>query len=124
MKKLINTTLLTLVLASPAALSQETLLEHLLDACEADIVSFCDDVNPGEGRLLHCMAAYEDQISGQCAIALYDAAIILQRLVETIVYVAESCETDIEAYCAETPVGEGRILACLEESGRTTERVL
>ena len=32
----------------------------------------------------------------------------------TVVYLAESCAADVEAYCAETPMGEGRILACLE----------
>ena len=117
MNKLIGTTLLTIVLASPAALADETLLEHVLVACEPDIVEFCADVTPGDGRLLHCMAAYEDKISGKCAVALYEAAVILQGLVETIAYLAESCSADIEANCAETPVGEGRILTCLADSG-------
>jgi len=71
----------------------------------------------GNGRLLHCVAAHEDKISGECAFALYDAATLLQEIVDTVVYLAESCEADIEAYCPETPVGEGRILSCLEERG-------
>lgn len=115
MKKLIRNAVLISVFASPAALAQETLLEYVLDACEADLVEYCDQVTPGDGRLLHCVAAHEDKISGECAFALYDAATLLQEIVDTVVYLAESCETDIETYCGETPMGEGRILACLDE---------
>ena len=117
MKKLIRNVVLVSVLASPVAVAQETLLEYVLDACEADLVEYCDQVTPGDGRLLHCVAAHEDKISGECAFALYDAATLLQEIVDTVVYLAESCEADIDAYCAETPMGEGRILACLEERG-------
>lgn len=119
MKKLIGSMLVAFAFAGPAALAEETLLDYVLDACEADIVEFCDTVTPGDGRLVHCMAAHEDKISSECAFALYDAAEILLGFVETVVYLAESCETDIKAYCAETPMGEGRILSCLNEKSDT-----
>ena len=113
MKRLICTIAVTFAFASPAALAQETLLEYVLDACDSDIVAYCDQVTPGEGRLLYCIAAHEDKISGECAFALYDAGAILQELADAIAYLAESCESDIETFCADTPLGEGRILACL-----------
>ena len=37
-------------------------------------------------------------------------------LAVAIAYVAESCETEITTMCRDVPVGEGRILACLEEN--------
>lgn len=117
MNRLTGTIVLTLAFAGPLAMAQETLLEYVVEACDTDLTEFCDQVNPGEGRLLHCLAAYEDQISSECAIALYDAATVLQELVNTIAYIGESCNADIEAFCAETPLGEGRILACLEGRG-------
>ena len=118
MAKLINAMLVAIfALASPALLAQETLLDYVLASCEADIVQFCDSVTPGDGRLVYCMAAHEDQISSDCAFALYDAAEILQQLAESLAYLVNACETDIEAYCAETPMGEGRVLACLKKRG-------
>ena len=98
------------------ATAQESLLEHLVTACEADLKQYCSQVTPGEGRILHCVAAHEDKLSGQCEYALYEAATLLQQLSAAIVYVAESCETEIETLCNDVKAGEGRILACLEEN--------
>lgn len=98
------------------AAAQETLLEHVVTACEADLKQYCSQVTPGQGRVLYCVAAHEDKLSGQCQYALYEAASLLQQLSTAIVYVAESCETEIETLCGEVRAGEGRILACLEEN--------
>jgi hypothetical protein len=76
-------------------------------------------VTPGQGRLLHCVAAHEDKLSGQCEYALYQAASLLEQLSVAIAYVAQSCETEIKTLCGEVKAGEGRILACLEENGES-----
>ena len=73
-------------------------------------------MTPGEGRLLHCVAAHEDKLSGQCEYALYQAASLLEQLSVAIAYVAKSCETEIKTLCSDVQAGEGRILACLEEN--------
>jgi len=101
---------------SSQAMTQETLLEHLVMACETDINSYCSQVTPGNGRMLHCMAAHEDKISGQCEYAFYQAATILEQLAAATAYLASQCATDIEAYCSNIEIGEGRILACLSEN--------
>ena len=98
------------------ASAQDSLLEYVVDACEEDLAKYCSQVTPGEGRLLHCVAAHEDKLSGQCEYALYQAASLLEQLSVAIVYVAESCETEIETLCSEVEAGEGRILACLAEN--------
>ncbi len=97
------------------ALAQDTLVDHLISACESDIENYCSQVTPGEGRMLHCMAAHEDKISGQCEYALYQAATLLEQLSMAIAYVARECETEITTLCSDVEVGEGRILACLDE---------
>jgi hypothetical protein len=114
MKKLVFAVMVTFVFATPTALAQESLLEYVHQSCEADISKFCDQVTPGDGRLVYCIAAHEDKVSSQCTTAFYNAADALEALLATVVYIAESCFEDIEAYCADTPMGEGRILACLE----------
>jgi hypothetical protein len=39
-------------------------------ACDADIRKFCDDVTPGEGRMLACLQAYRDRVHESCDEAL------------------------------------------------------
>jgi hypothetical protein len=102
------------LLVCGGAAAQDTLLDYVLDACESDLQRYCSQVTPGEGRLLHCVAAHEDKISGQCSYALYSAAGLLEQLADFIVDVAVSCESEIETLCGEVELGEGRILACLE----------
>ncbi len=97
-------------------MAQDSLIEHLVKACESDIQSYCSQVTPGEGRMLHCMAAHEDKISGQCQYAFYQAATVLEQLATAVAYVASQCETDIETHCSGVAMGEGRILACLNEN--------
>lgn len=114
-KKIMWVTVCLAIFAGPNALAQETLVDHLISACESDIENYCSQVTLGEGRMLHCMAAHEDKISGQCQYALYQAATLLEQLSMAIAYVARECETEIEEICSDVAVGEGRILACLEE---------
>ncbi len=113
--KIIWTAAALAIFASPAALAQDTLVEHLVLACESDIENYCSKVTPGNGRLLHCMAAHEDKISGQCAYAFYQAASLLEQLSVAINYVANECSTEIETLCSDVVAGEGRILACFEQ---------
>jgi len=99
----------------PLATAEETLVDYLVMACETDIENYCSQVTPGHGRLLHCMAAHEDKISGQCEFALYQAATVLEQLAAAMVYVAEQCRTEIETICSDVVLGEGKLPACLAE---------
>ena len=102
------------VSAAAPAVAQDSLLEYVLTSCEADLKQYCSQVTPGQGRLLHCAAAHEDKLSGQCSYALYKAASLLEQLAVAIAYVAQSCETEIKTLCGDVKAGEGRILTCLE----------
>jgi Cysteine rich repeat len=117
MKKKI--TLLTLaagIFFGSHLMAQDALVEHLILACETDIQSYCSQVTLGEGRMLHCMAAHEDKISGRCQYAFYQAATILEQIAQATAYVANQCATDIETHCRDVAMGEGRILMCLSEN--------
>ena len=114
-KKIIGASVAFAMFVGTNALAQETLVDHLIDACESDIENYCSQVTLGNGRMLHCMAAHEDKISGQCEYAFYQAATLLEQLSMAISYVAQECETEIESLCSDVMAGEGRVLACLEE---------
>ena len=95
---------------------QETLIETVANGCKTEISTYCKDVKPGEGRILACLFAYQDKLSGKCEYALYDSAVRLERAVTALSYVANECEADLTAYCSGVKAGEGRLLQCLEKN--------
>ena len=96
--------------------AQESLIDTVANGCKSEITTYCKDVKPGEGRILACLYAYEDKLSGKCEYALYDAAARLERAVAALTYVAKECEADIVANCGGVKAGEGRVLQCLEKN--------
>ena len=115
-KNFVWMTCASLLLIASQVSAQDAIIEKVVSACEADINTYCSQVTPGEGRLLHCAAAHEDKISGQCSYALYQAATLMEQMAAAIVYVATQCEADIEKHCSAVAMGEGRVLMCLEEN--------
>ena len=70
----------------------ESVIESVAIGCEEELTTYCSEVTPGEGRILACMYAFEDKLSGKCEFALYDAAAQLERFVGALTYVANECE--------------------------------
>ena len=99
-----------------SAWAVEDLVETVVKGCEKELTSYCKDVTPGEGRILACLYAHSDKLTGQCEYALYDAAVQLERFVAALSYIANECDADLEKFCAEVAVGEGRVLKCLDEN--------
>jgi len=69
----------------------------------------------GEGRIVACLYAREDKLSGRCEYALYDAAAQLEHAVTALTYVANECRDDLKKYCADIKPGEGRLLNCIDK---------
>ena len=92
----------------------EGIVETVAKGCESEIETYCNDVTPGDGRVLACLYAHQDKLSGKCEYAIYDAAARLERAIAKMAYLAGECRTDLEAYCHEVQAGEGRLLKCLE----------
>ncbi len=104
-----------LCVVGPAA-AQEGPVEVVAQGCKKEIETYCKDVTPGEGRVIACLYAHEDKLSGRCDYALYDAAAQLERAVNALVYVANECAEDLRSFCKDIEVGEGRLLACLQKN--------
>jgi hypothetical protein len=95
----------------------DNIIETVAKGCEKELTSYCKDVTPGEGRILACLYAHSDKLT------LYDAAAQLERFVAALSYVANECDADLERFCADIAVGEGRVLKCLDEnSSKINER--
>lgn len=105
--------------SSPAAKvsskDEQDPLAAFMQGCKTELESYCKDVTPGEGRILACIYAHGDKISGRCEYALYDSAAQLERAVAALAYAVNECGDDLEKYCAAVEAGEGRLLACLEQ---------
>ncbi len=104
---------LSIVTQASMAFAQGSIVENVIKACQNEINSYCDQVTPGNGRMLACFYAHENKLTVQCVNALYDGMATLQRAVETISYVASQCRQDIDSLCGATVPGEGRIAECL-----------
>jgi hypothetical protein len=96
--------------------AEETLIDTVANGCKTEISTYCKSVTPGEGRMLACLYAHEDKLSGQCEYALYDASARLERAVTALNFAAQECEADITTLCKSVAAGEGRILGCLEKN--------
>jgi hypothetical protein len=110
--------LIGIFLISHNAWTAEDLVEIVAVGCEKELKSYCSEVTPGKGRILACLYAHNDKISGKCEYALFDTAAKLERFVASLTYVVNECEEDINKYCASVVAGEGRIAACLLEKNK------
>ncbi len=109
-------TLGVILLSVSPAMAQQSLVSTVAEGCKAEIERYCANVTAGEGRVLACLYAYNDRLSGRCEYALFDAASQLQRAVSALAYAAHECTSDLEKYCADVAAGKGRLLECLQRS--------
>jgi hypothetical protein len=108
-----------LVTGMTIALAAEDIVESARAGCQKEIDAFCKDVTPGEGRVLQCLAAHHDKISGRCNYVLDDASMQLQRVALAVNHLAGECKSDLEKYCASVPIGDGRVAGCLKQHEAT-----
>jgi hypothetical protein len=111
-----------LLLGINSAIAQQDLVDTVANGCKTELEKYCNQVTPGQGRVLACLYAYGDKLSSKCEYALYDAAVQLERAVAALSYVASECDVDMEKYCESIEPGEGRLLECLEKHDKEVNR--
>jgi len=94
--------------SNPSAPTQPNLRERLAaavetveGACAADLKNFCGNVTRGEGRLVLCMQAYDDQLSYRCQFALYRVSRNLEAAINRVERIADACWNDIQEKCGD-----------------------
>lgn len=94
--------------------------QSMLEACKADIASFCPNVEPGHGHIASCLYAHEDKISDACDAATGDLADILDLLFNRLTELQAACGADMMSHCSDVEIGGGRIYSCLRENAAKT----
>ena len=114
MKNILHLLFACTILTIPFSVhAQDSLVESVVTGCEKELLEYCGEVTPGEGRVLACLYAHEDKLSGQCEFALYDAAVQLERFISALSFLVNECAEDIDAHCGAVEAGEGRLAQCL-----------
>jgi hypothetical protein len=121
-KTMLFLSIFALMLAASNGLAQDDIVETVKKGCEKELDSFCKGITPGEGRVLACLYANGDKLSGSCEYALYDAAAQLERVVAALTYVANECDADLEKFCSQIAPGEGRLLECLKKNKQQLQK--
>jgi hypothetical protein len=111
-----------LLFAGGATLAAENPVDAVKKACNTELTTFCKGVKPGEGRILACLYAFEDQVSDKCTYAVYNAAAELEQAVNALKFAASQCKDDLLKFCGDVQVGEGRGLACLEKNEKSVSQ--
>lgn len=106
--------MLLLACAGTGASANETVISRVLDACGTEIRDLCSKITRGNGRVIACLYAHEDQLSHRCDYVLFDAAAELQQIMGAMSRVAQVCKADVEHLCGNVVEGEGRLMQCLE----------
>jgi hypothetical protein len=96
--------------------AEQSLVESVANGCKAELETYCKDVTPDQGRILACLYARNDKLSGKCEFAFYDAAAQLERAVAALAYAANECDDDLDQFCRDVAAGKGRLLMCLEQN--------
>jgi hypothetical protein len=104
-----------LLLAGSAASAEETVVSRVREACGAEIDQLCSNITRGNGRVIACLYAHQDEISHRCDYVLFDAAAELQEIMGAMSRVMQVCQPDIELLCGSVKEGEGRLVDCLRE---------
>jgi hypothetical protein len=76
-------------------------VEMIEGACAPDVRNFCGNVTRGEGRLVVCMQAYDDQLSKRCQFALYRVSRNLESVLSRVDRIADACWNDIQEKCGD-----------------------
>jgi len=106
---------MVLLAGATGSWAQESIIDNVMAACEVEVDTYCSQVTPGEGRLLACFYAFEDKLSGRCQYAIYEGAAQLEQFATAVTHVATECMDDLEKFCAQVELGEGRVGTCLLE---------
>jgi hypothetical protein len=121
-KTIAGSMLLGALLLAGSAGAADTVADNLKKACNKELTTFCKGVQPGQGRVLACLYAFENRVSDQCAYAVYDAALELEKAVAALKYAASQCSADLQKYCGNVKPGQGRGLACLQKNDKNVSQ--
>jgi len=88
----------------------------LAEACRADVEKHCKDVEPGEGRVHHCLRIKRDIISDRCREEEMKLQAIEYKDIRLRPKLAKVCSEERSVYCKDVKPGRARVMQCLVEN--------
>ena len=85
--------------------------DNPMELCRENIERYCGNVQPGGGRIMHCLMEHFGSLDPACAGVFPQE----ETARATAMDVLSSCDEDIRNYCAAVQYGDGRIIRCLKE---------
>src|SRR3974377_1598078 len=76
-------------------------VETVEGACASDLKKFCGNVSRGEGRVVLCMQAHDDQLSIRCQFALYRVSRHLEAALSRRGCISDAYWNDIQEKCGD-----------------------
>ena len=77
--------------------------KEFAEACKGDAQTFCKGVQPGQGRVLRCLAENKGKVSSGCRAELAEGES------------RHPCMKDMERFCKGVQPGGGRIMECMKQ---------
>ena len=77
--------------------------KEFAEACKADAETLCKGVQPGQGRIMRCLAEHKDKLSSGCREKISEAQ------------EHHPCMKDMERLCKDVQPGAGRIADCMKK---------
>jgi hypothetical protein len=107
--------------SSNSVRAQVTIPQSVVLNCAGDIKNYCSNITIGGGRVVACLFAHNDKISGQCTFAMIEASEALNATLAALRHLAKttSCRSDLKQYCRGIPAGGGRLYRCLRKNKAT-----
>ncbi len=88
--------------------------QGLLERCHDDIEFYCNDVVPGDGRVLACLYGHSATLDDDCHAATDGLAMMLEGFFDTLFDANMACAPVLQAQCAKAG-GGGATWACLQQ---------
>lgn len=101
------------------ALAQQSITAEVNAKCAKELQTYCKGVTLGEGRVAACLYAYEDKLSVQCAVAVYNGVEDFWAANANLQKYAKTCSSDLLQYCSDVPAGGGRLYECIKKNKAT-----
>jgi len=90
-------------------------IKVFMEGCRADLDAYCEQVTPGEQRLVACLYAHGDKVSDRCKGNLKDALLLVRAEIAQANFIGALCGSDILNHCGDVEPGDGRMTTCLDE---------
>jgi hypothetical protein len=92
------------------ALRTRKMVEAFGRACRGDVDQYCPDIEPGQGRVLGCLAQHQLTVSPPCQ----DELGRISTARAQVVAVREACAAEAKELCQGVPPRAGPLLECLQ----------